>query len=92
MIYSNCDGQVYTPSTGVDQIYYVTNPLAEYEVADFGLSKPSCPVAYYNSASPVNTWLTGVSDYSGSGKKVGWSTLTETDVGTYTITILANNG
>ena len=57
----------------------------------FGLSRPSCPVSYFNSALPVNTWLTGVSDYSGDGKKVGWSTITESDMGTYTVTIIAKD-
>ena len=57
----------------------------------FGLSRPSCPVSYFNSALPVNTWLTGVSDYSGDGKKVGWSTIAESDMGTYTVIIIAKD-
>ena len=69
----------------------MTQPLAEYEVPAFGLARPTCPVSYFNSALPVNTWLTGVSDYLGAGKKVGWSTPTETDMGTYTITIMAKD-
>ena len=91
VIYSDCEDQVYTPSSGVTQIYYVTNPLSEYEIPNFGVSLSSCPVSYFNSAAPVNTWLTGVSDYSGSGKKVGWSTITEAHMGTYTITIDARD-
>ena len=91
MVYSDCDDQAYTPSIGVNQIYYVTDPLSEYEVPDFGLTRPTCPVAYYNSALAMNTWLTGISDYSGDGKLVGWKTITESDMGIYTITILARD-
>ena len=91
MIYSDCKDQVYTPSVGVNQVYYVTNALSEYEIPDFGRTLTGCAITYYNSALPVNTWLTGVSDYSGNGKKVGWSTITESHMGVYTITIDARD-
>ena len=72
MHYSTCSNQVYTPSTGTNQIYYVTDPLTEYEISNFGVTRSDCPVAYENSVAPLNTWLTGITDYLGVGKKVGW--------------------
>ena len=53
------------------------------------MSQPSCTATYTNSIAPANTWITGVSNSSGSGKVVGWSTSNESNINIYTITITA---
>ena len=87
-MYSICKHQVFTaPTTATDQVYYVTDPYADYQYPAFTKSVAACTETYTNSIAPVNTWITGVSDNSGAGSLVGWSTNNESDLGIYTITI-----
>lgn len=82
----SCYNQVFTvPSTGADQVYYITDNLTEYTFPTFQKSLSGCSEVYENSISPANTWITGVSDYGGIGNKVGWESIDESDVGIYTI-------
>ena len=73
----------------ISQVYYVTDPAANYDFPEFDKSILSCLESYTNAVAPVNTWISGVSDSLGVGKLVGWSTSDEMHVGTYTVTITA---
>ena len=55
----------------------------------FTVTQATCTVSYTNAITPVNTWISGVSDNAGLGETVGWSTIDEFNVGFYTITITA---
>ena len=82
----SCSNQVFTvPSTWADQVYYIKDSLTEYTFPDFQKSLSGCSEVYENSISPANTWITGVSDYGGVGNTVGWQSIDESDVDTYTI-------
>ena len=74
----------------MNQLYYVTDPYADYVFPTFARSRIECPEAYWNEVvSPANTWITGVSDNNGDGVVVGWQTNLESNKGTYLIKITA---
>lgn len=79
-----CITQVFSAPVWVDQAYIVSDVYADYTFPDFGMTQTGCTQAYTNSISPANTWIT---DSSGVGRVVGWQTLDEPDMGTYTVTI-----
>ena len=88
VIRSVCGTQVFTPSTGVNQVYYITDSLGSYTFPAFGKSQSGCSETYFNSIS-TNSWITGVTDNSGNGETVSWSSSDNNHVGVYTITITA---
>lgn len=45
------------------------------------------PRIYTNEVTPVNTWITGVTDYLFDGKIVSWETIDEVNKGLYSVTI-----
>ena len=87
-----CANQVLTiPSGVINHVYYVTDPAANYDFPEFDKSILSCLASYTNAVTPINTWITGVSDSLGVGKLVEWSTTDEMHVGIYTVTITAED-
>ena len=71
-----------------DQIYQVTLPYADYDPPPFAVD-PTCPLSlvYTNIVVPNNF----ITDNGGVGKVVGWETSDTLNVGSYTITITADN-
>ena len=59
--------------TWVDQVYYVTDPVGNYDPPPFTVD-PICPqtIIHTNAITPANTWITGVTDNAGVGKAVSW--------------------
>ena len=72
-------------------MYYVSDPAANYDFPELDKSILSCFASYTNAVTPINTWITGVSDFLGVGKLVGWSTNDEKHVGIYKVTITAED-
>lgn len=61
---------VITAPTFTPQVYYVTQPLSEYVIADWPIEPDLCSGKrrdYTNLVTPANTWITDVSDYNGIG-------------------------
>ena len=78
-----CFHQVFTaPTTDIDQVYYVTNPYADYQFPAFTKTQTTCAESYTNSITPTNSWIT---DSAGVGETVGWQTNDNLNVGFYTI-------
>lgn len=83
---------IIVPSPIVDQSYIITTPLGFYEVSQWTLNDAACNAAfpdwtYYNEITPLNTWITGVTDFGGIGRRVEWETFDEANKGVYTVTI-----
>ena len=57
------------------------------------MANPEClqTIDHSNSVSPVNTWLTGLTDNLGVGKLISWQTNDEINVAVHTVTISATN-
>ena len=67
----------------------MTSPYASYVIPPFTYSDPLCSghEEFTNVVTPVNNWISGISDNGGKGSLVGWQTNIETKVGVYEIAI-----
>lgn len=91
--WTHCADEVFSAPVLVDQTYIITTPYADYDPPEWLMTPDTCivPYIYTNQVTPVNTWITGVSDNLGDGKIVGWFSTEETHKGEYNVSILAKS-
>ena len=68
--------------------YTVNDAEDEQEVGLFTESPTGCPVTYSTTVSPAASFMTLLA----SSRGMKWSTSSEADVGSYTVTVTATSG
>ena len=71
--------------------YFVTDPYDDIWYTKFDKSINNCAEEYVNEISPLNTWITGITDNDGESRNVGWESQSDLHIGTYEVKITVND-